>query len=226
MKLNEQQIAQIREFVKSRGFEKTEVEIEILDHVATAVENELEQSAGMSLEEAIENVHRSFGPMGFSQIETAVTEGLRLHIRYLFKTNLWKQWSTKQLLFNLLTAGAIFLLLWSLPQVVSRQYATISLFLTICLISFAPLIYHIRVFRNWKKRSMLTGKFLLPYAAAGFWVGYLFQLIPLYTWYDTPLMDWLLIISSLWLSTTLLACLLMVSEIYKWTYERWLKYQP
>lgn len=225
MKLNEQQILQIKGYIQSIGFAGLEVGTEILDHVASAVENELNENPEISIEEALYNVHWSFGLFGFDRMAAAVTQGLRQHIWLLFKTNFWKQWSTSHVLFNLPTACVIFLLLRSLSQAVSSEYVTITLIFAMCLISFIPLIYHIRVFRNWKKRSMLTGKFLIPYAAAGFWVVFLFQLIPMYAWYGTPLMDVLLIISSLWLSTSLLGCRSMVSEMHKWTYERWLKYQ-
>lgn len=226
MKLTHYQIEHIKEFVHARGFKDLEVETEMLDHVASAVENELNQTPELTIDEALYNVHLSFGLFGFDHIETAVTQGIRQHIWRLFKTSFRKQWSiSKHLIFNLSTASMMLLLFSGLQQVIPVLHFSLTLLLTIIFISLIPLIYHIKVFRNWKKRSMLTGRFLLPYAAAGFWIAYLLQLMPLQRWYDTPVMNGILIITSLWLSTNLLAGLSMVSETHKWTHERWLKYQ-
>jgi len=226
MKLNEQQIEQVRQYIRRRGFEQQEVQYEIVDHVASAVEAEMSEDKDISIEEAIYNVHCSFGLFGFENIERAVTTGIREHIWQYYKDNLWKLWSTTRIFLNLLTACALFIIFSTLIQAIPSPESGFYLLLVVIAISCSPLIYHFKLFRNWKKRMMLTGKLLIPYAAAGFWIVCILQLAPLHKWYSTPLMNGILIVLSLWLSTSSLAGISMVSEIYKWTYDRWLKYQP
>lgn len=76
MPLNKHQIEQIKQFIHSRGFTHIEVEMEILDHVASAVENKLEKDPSMSLERAIQEVHAGFGPLGFSTFEDSINKSV------------------------------------------------------------------------------------------------------------------------------------------------------
>jgi hypothetical protein len=224
MKLNEQQIEQVRQYIRRRGFEQQEVQSEIVDHVASAVEAEMSEDRDISIEEAIYNVHCSFGLFGFENIERAVTAGIREHLWQYYKNSFLKLWNTKRIFLNLITACLLFVLFNTLLQTIPYPESSLYLLFVMTAISCSPLVYHFRLFRNWKKLSMVTGKLLISYATAGFWISLLLQYS--YLWYETPFMDGILIISSLWLSTNLFAGLSMVSEIYKWTHDRWLKYQP
>ncbi len=67
--LNKEQIAEIKKFIHSRGFNTIEVEMEILDHVASAVTEKLEADPEKTLDKAIKEVHASFEVFGFSTIE-------------------------------------------------------------------------------------------------------------------------------------------------------------
>lgn len=69
MNLNSSQIKEIKRFINSRGFSHIEVEMEILDHVASAVEDKLEKDPKKSIDQAIREVHSGFGVMGFSTME-------------------------------------------------------------------------------------------------------------------------------------------------------------
>ena len=69
MQLTKEQISEIKKFIHSRGFTHIEVEMEILDHVASAVEAKLETNPNKSITKAIHEVHAGFGPLGFSVME-------------------------------------------------------------------------------------------------------------------------------------------------------------
>ena len=69
MKLAQDQITEIKKFIHSRGFTHIEIEMEILDHVASAVEAKMEKNPNKSISKAIHEVHAGFGVMGFSVME-------------------------------------------------------------------------------------------------------------------------------------------------------------
>lgn len=77
MPLTKDQLSEIRDFIYSRGFTHIEVEMEILDHVASAVEVKLEENPDKSLTKAIHEVHSSFGVLGFSVLEDEFNKSFR-----------------------------------------------------------------------------------------------------------------------------------------------------
>ncbi|SMG10125.1 hypothetical protein SAMN05661096_00292 [Marivirga sericea] len=76
MKLSSEQIAQIKSWISKRGFTHTDVQYEIIDHVASAIEDKMEEKPKISLEGAFNEVHRSFGVYGFAEVEEAITSRL------------------------------------------------------------------------------------------------------------------------------------------------------
>ena len=72
--LNKDQIQEIKKFIHSRGFKHIEVEMEILDHVATAVEEKLVKNPTKTISSAIQEVHASFDPLGFSTFEDGLNK--------------------------------------------------------------------------------------------------------------------------------------------------------
>jgi hypothetical protein len=77
MKLAADQIAQIKSWVSKRGFTHTDVQYEIIDHIASAIEEKMEGDPKLTLENAFEEVHRSFGVCGFLEIEEAIAKKLQ-----------------------------------------------------------------------------------------------------------------------------------------------------
>jgi hypothetical protein len=77
MKLEPEQIVQIKAFIAKRGFTYPDVQLEIIDHVASRVEELMTANPTLNLDEAIQIVHGEFGAMGFSVFEDAITSGLQ-----------------------------------------------------------------------------------------------------------------------------------------------------
>ena len=69
MVLTKEQIAEIRRFIASRGVTYYDIQNEIIDHIASAIEEKMEADPKLKLDEAIREAHRSFGPLGFSDME-------------------------------------------------------------------------------------------------------------------------------------------------------------
>ncbi|HET8859078.1 hypothetical protein [Marivirga sp.] len=80
MKLSAEQITQIKSWISKRGFTHTDVQYEILDHVASAIEDKMEEKPELDLEEAFEEVHKSFGVLGFSTIEDAISSRVQKEV--------------------------------------------------------------------------------------------------------------------------------------------------
>jgi len=72
MKLSAEEISQIKAWISKKGFTHTDVQFEIIDHVASAIEEIKVQNPEMSLEAAFNKVRESFGPLGFLTFEESI----------------------------------------------------------------------------------------------------------------------------------------------------------
>ncbi|BDD07883.1 hypothetical protein FUAX_03150 [Fulvitalea axinellae] len=71
MTLTDEQIQKIRRFISSRGFTQIDLQDEIIDHVASSVEEKLEANPELDFDKAVKETHATFGVMGFSEMEEA-----------------------------------------------------------------------------------------------------------------------------------------------------------
>lgn len=69
MKLTKDQIEQLKKLISYKGYPQIDVQYEILDHVACNVEDLMEENPKLSLPDAFQKVHASFGIFGFSELE-------------------------------------------------------------------------------------------------------------------------------------------------------------
>lgn len=68
MQLTKEQIEQLFEFTRKKYVRWYDLQIEIVDHLASRIEEEMDKNAGLSFEQALEQVYKGFGIFGFSQI--------------------------------------------------------------------------------------------------------------------------------------------------------------
>lgn len=87
MKLTLQQIGEIKNFIQSRGITYLDVQMEVLDHVASAVEERMTADAQLEFKDALKQTHTSFGVFGFSTIEDAIVNGMGRRFRKVFWQN-------------------------------------------------------------------------------------------------------------------------------------------
>ena len=69
MKLDKDQIDQLKKLISYKGYPQVDVQYEILDHVACKVEVLMEENPKLGLSDAFRKVHASFGIFGFSDLE-------------------------------------------------------------------------------------------------------------------------------------------------------------
>lgn len=69
MKLSKEQIEQLKKLISYKGYPEIDVQYEILDHVACKVEYLMSENPKLSVPDAFQKVHTSFGIFGFSGLE-------------------------------------------------------------------------------------------------------------------------------------------------------------
>jgi hypothetical protein len=72
--LNEQHIEQLFKFVKKKGVEWYDVQIELVDHLANSIEELQMENPALGFEDALQQVYKGFGIFGFSHIVRDKTE--------------------------------------------------------------------------------------------------------------------------------------------------------
>ncbi len=81
MQLNKEQITQLKKLISYKGYPEIDVQFEILDHVACKVEELMEHNPKLSLPDAFQKVHASFGIFGFSELEESYKKMIGKRIR-------------------------------------------------------------------------------------------------------------------------------------------------
>ncbi|GAB5527433.1 MAG: hypothetical protein Roseis2KO_53050 [Roseivirga sp.] len=225
MSLTKDQLKEIQEFIHSRGFNTIEVEMEILDHVACAVEDKLNEQPELTTSNAVAAVHTSFGVMGFSVFEDDLQKSISRKIRGVFSQKIWSQLTSFNLLKVLALSACIFALLTCWRNILDPSLFKVAAFITIALFSAIPHIYHRKVFSRWRKKSLIMGRLLWPFTYAAFSITYLIQLLPVqHIVNDIELFNTIILGLSFVTSLAVLSTIQVVQEMYIWTQERWLKY--
>jgi hypothetical protein len=85
MKLSTEQITEIKAFVKSKYVEYHDIQIELVDHLASAIETELEQYPNQDFEKVLISKYKTFGLFGFSDFvnQKATTVDFDTRMKYL-----------------------------------------------------------------------------------------------------------------------------------------------
>lgn len=122
IKLNEEQITLLKDYIRKRGFVHP-VEIqEILDHFACKVEELLQQHPDYTFQNALHKAHTSFGVKGFAPIVQTLQDNLSAQYKSYYYHSLKKQLlSPLTILFLFLLGVALFRLL-TIPIIIQNSY--------------------------------------------------------------------------------------------------------
>ncbi len=147
MKLTKEQIADIKAFISKRGIAYLDVQMEVLDHVASQVEEKLTDNPNLSFDTALKQTHASFGIFGFSVIEDSIVNTLGKKYRNIFWSNFLMCFNLKHIL--LVIFGGF--LLYQLQVLLNdnQYFMTIWLIAIIALVGFLVII--ILNFKPYKK---------------------------------------------------------------------------
>lgn len=116
--LSDEQIERLFAFVRSRFVQHYDVQVELVDHLATAIEEKLADNPEKDCEAALREVYESFGPLGFTRFMESKTGAVRKSAqrKWLQEFLLWFQWPKMVMLLMLIILG------YALLQVVQANY--------------------------------------------------------------------------------------------------------
>jgi len=83
-KLTEEQINDLFEFCRNRKIKEYEIQIELVDHLATSIESQWEQHDDLSFSDALLKTQNDFGAKGFKTIVNAKRRMVRRKYNLLF----------------------------------------------------------------------------------------------------------------------------------------------
>lgn len=174
MKLNDEQIQALFDFTKKKLVHYYDLQIELVDHLAASIEEEMERDKKLKFEDALERVYRKFGIFGFSQIVQQKQKQLeRLHYKRWVK-EVFALFRWPQALGSLTLLGS----LYTLGNTVDADYLRIA-FGLIAIVFMVFNIISIRKYRK-PKKQLLIMQYYAPGIASIWSYFYLQYLINFY----------------------------------------------
>lgn len=156
MVLSEEQIQSLFTFCEKHFVKYYDVQVELVDHLANAVELEMQNDSKLSFEKALEKVHQSFGVMGFAPLVAEKQNQAEKQSRKIF----WKLLKTqfgwpKILLFFLFT---IFFITVSKVDIIFLRWFFISIYILGWISEIFGIIQIKRLIVPTKKKFLLGEK--------------------------------------------------------------------
>lgn len=223
MKLAPDQIAEIKRFIKSRGFTFIEVEMEILDHVASAVEDKLDGNPKKSIVQAVQEIHASFGVFGFATIE----EEKQKYFQSLIAKQFWKEVKQYFIGNRVWTTALVLTMLSSIFLLLNPSDSFLRLFPFALGTALVIIVYAINYkrYKRWKAKSLMLSISTIPLIAlqpnVGNFIGLMSEEI------NASNYMWTIIIYMI-LNLLMIIFILSAKSTcdwgYTWTNERYLKY--
>lgn len=145
MKLDKDQIDQLKKLISYKGYPQVDVQYEILDHVACKVEVLMEENPKLSLPDAFRKVHASFGVFGFAGLEDSYKGLIEKRLRGYYWEELKSLLTSYRIIYPLL----VLLILFQSSTWFEDSKSWIAMMIGFILISFFTIV--IRYWRKHKK---------------------------------------------------------------------------
>lgn len=123
--LSTEQIDQLFDFTKRKYVDFYDIQVEIVDHLASAIEAEYEKSNDISFETALTNVYSSFGIFGFSDVQEQKATAV-----WKKNSTLWYKTFANQFRWPAIVKV---LIVWLIIYTVSSNFSTIAVNVTIAI---------------------------------------------------------------------------------------------
>ena len=140
MNLNKQEIEGIKAFIAKRGFKYLDVQMEILDHVASVVEEKMTEDSELSFDVALTQAHASFGVFGFSTVEDSVVSAMGKKYSKVF-------WRNALAFFNIKYIFLVFFggfLLYQLQTLLGEKLVLTTLWLSVVILIVVFVVFVLR----------------------------------------------------------------------------------
>lgn len=157
--LTKEQLKELKKFINSRGFREPLIVMEILDHFACLVEERLQADPALSLTEAMQQAHNSFGVMGFRPIADAADKERNKRLNRHFHKTLGGMVKSPAIWLVLVLAASIYYTayMWLQPIAANFEYMRFATVLPAMLIFVAGHIWMARKFPGIRNRYV-SGK--------------------------------------------------------------------
>ncbi|QIL40876.1 hypothetical protein G7074_17380 [Pedobacter sp. HDW13] len=90
MNLTKEQLEELRRFIRQKGISYIDVQMEILDHVASSVEEKMTNKPDLDFENALKRTYKGFGVLGFNVIVNGIVNAIQKRYNRFF----WKSFTS------------------------------------------------------------------------------------------------------------------------------------
>lgn len=149
MKLSAEQINQLFDFTKKHYVEHYDVQVELVDHLANAIEDQWKENPNILFEDALQTEFKKFGIFGFTGLVEQKQAALQNHYWRLIKKELIDFFSIPKIIFS----AALFYILFQIfanpnEWMVANDYVIL---ISIVAITVAIFVYQKVSFKTSKK---------------------------------------------------------------------------
>ena len=111
MKLNDGQISEIESFVKSKYVEYYDIQVELVDHLASSIEHEMAQNSKLDFKNALSTCYKNFGIFGFSDFVVEREKAVYLQSRKKYWNTFFEFFKVPNIVYSILILILSFLIL-------------------------------------------------------------------------------------------------------------------
>lgn len=146
--LTKSQIQELFDFTKSHRVRYYDLQSEVVDHLASAIETKWVATPDLPFQKALEEIYTSFGIYGFGKLEQEKREAIQWKI-------VWKVWAFVKSYLTVPKIGLTLLLTVGIVQIL--QLLEKPYLMSACLVYFFLFCFFMVVYYNrWKEKELMT----------------------------------------------------------------------
>jgi hypothetical protein len=172
MALNNEQIETLFHFTKKKFVHFYDLQVELVDHLASSIEEEMKIDPALSFEHALQKVYNRFGIFGFAKVVQEKQSALVKHNRRIW----WNAVGSFFTIPKIIISITVFLLALFVGRHIDPEVRGIVVLSTWFAFSFIETAQAIRTRRRCKKPLLLT-QYTSIFSLSGFMVPYWFCMV-------------------------------------------------
>jgi len=163
MKITPEHIDRLYRFTREHFVEWYDLQTELVDHLANAIEKQWEENPKIPFEEALQTEFKKFGVFGFMD----VVEKRQAALEKKYRKIIWQHFKAFFTLPKILTTATAFAFFWVLLKNLNQAHIIVYVFLIGAVLSFWILTIA-KKFKAQKKASKTTKKWLFKEMIFGY----------------------------------------------------------
>lgn len=162
-RLNNQQIEQLFTFTKKHFVEHYDVQVELVDHLANAIEDQWKENPNILFEDALQTEFKKFGVFGFTGLVEQKQAALQNHYSRLIKKELIAFFSVPKIIFS----AALFYILFQIfsnpnEWMVANDYLVLIGIVAITVVVFVYQRVSFKTPKKWLIQNTANYLYTLP----------------------------------------------------------------